>query len=450
MMRSLVFKLTLGFLLVGITGAGLVAIITSQRTELAFDRFVNSRNHQEVAEILGSYYVQEGSWAGVDAFIAANPYLDQHSPQMVLLDNSQQLVFGRQADYEAWLAEHDSLDERWVLEVDGRSIGTVVVVPTEGGQFGHFDLENEFLRNVASSSLLSALIAGFIALVMGVVLARSLTQPIQALTAVTKTMAAGQLGQKVDVRSRDEVGQLAASFNQMSAELAHASQLRRQMTADIAHDLRTPLSVLGGYMEGLKEGTLTGSKTLYTIMYEEVAHLQHLVDDLRTLSLADAGELPLNKRAIDPKALLERAGLAYVMKAQEKGVGLRVAAPDELPSVIIDVERMTQVFNNLVSNALRHTSAGEIVLAAAAQNGQVQLEVRDSGVGIAPAALPHIFDRFYRLDPARQRSTDGSSGLGLAIAKAIVEAHEGRITAVSALGEGTTFVVSLPVLPSAF
>ena len=178
--------------------------------------------------------------------------------------------------------------------------------------------------------------------------------------------------------------------------------------------------------------------------------MQHLVDDLRTLSLADAGELPLNKRAIDPKALLERAGLAYVMKAQEKGVGLRVAAPDELPSVIIDVERMTQVFNNLVSNALRHTSAGEIVLAAAAQNGQVQLEVRDSGVGIAPAALPHIFDRFYRLDPARQRSTDGSSGLGLAIAKAIVEAHEGTLTAVSAVGEGTTLVVSLPVAPAPF
>jgi two-component system sensor histidine kinase BaeS len=284
-----------------------------------------------------------------------------------------------------------------------------------------------------------------IALLLGLLLARTLTRPVAALTEATRAMAAGDLHQVVDVQSRDEIGELAQSFNHMSADLARASTLRKQMTADLAHDLRTPLSILSGYTEGLQEERLNGSPAIFAIMHDEVQHLQRLVDDLRTLSLADAGELPLNLRLVDPAALVERTALSHYITAQERGVEIRVDAVANLPSVHVDTDRMAQVLNNLVGNALTHTAAGTIHLTARTQNGSVALAVQDAGAGIAAEDLPFVFDRLYRGDKARQRSREGSSGLGLAIAKAIVEAHGGTITVDSAPGQGSTFTVILPV-----
>jgi two-component system sensor histidine kinase BaeS len=293
----------------------------------------------------------------------------------------------------------------------------------------------------------SAAVAVLIALLLGAFLARSLTRPIHELTTATKVLASGRLDHQVVVRSRDEVGELAASFNQMSLELAQAARARRQMTADLAHDLRTPLSILRGYTEGLGDGRLQGSSALYQLMHGEVVHLQRLVDDLRLLSLADRGALTLSRRPVDPAALLERAGLAHFVQAEEKGIALRVEVAEDLPAVDVDTDRLAQVLNNLVSNALRYTDTGEVVLSASARQGRIVLEVRDTGSGISPEDLPHVFDRFYRADPSRQHGDeDGASGLGLAIAKAIVEAHDGTISVASTLGEGTALSVSLPAL----
>jgi two-component system, OmpR family, sensor histidine kinase BaeS len=327
-----------------------------------------------------------------------------------------------------------------------------------------------FLSRVTWAAAISAGIAALIALILGVLLARTLTRPIRELTAATQAMARGKLDQRVTVRSRDEIGELATSFNKMSADLAHASQLRKQMTADLAHDLRTPLSILLGYTEGLQDGRLQGSSTLYTIMHGEVEHLQRLVEDLRVLSLADAGELPLNRRAVDPSALLERTGLAYIDQAQQQGITLRVEPNEALPSITVDTDRMTQVLNNLVSNALRYTTQGEIVLSADQQNNDegrktkeessaaqsfvlrpsslVVLRVRDTGSGIEAQDLPFIFDRFYRADQSRQRVDSNASGLGLAIAKAIVEAHGGTLAVESRPNIGTTFTITLPATAS--
>ena len=304
--------------------------------------------------------------------------------------------------------------------------------------------ESFFLRNVNQATGLAALIAALLALALGILLSRALTRPLRELTSATEVMSAGQLGAQVNVYSQDEIGKLASSFNQMSSELAEASRLRKQMTADIAHDLRTPLTVLRGYTEGLSEGSIQGRPELYQLLHQEVAHLQRLVEDLRTLSLADAGELPLARRAVDPKALLERAGLAHVMQASQKDVDLRVEAPELLPSVAVDLERMTQVLNNLVTNALRHTSEGKITLSATSSNSFVTLQVADTGAGIAGDDLQHIFDRFFRADGSRRRGGLAQSGLGLAIAKAIVEAHGGTIQAESTPGEGSRFTIQLP------
>jgi signal transduction histidine kinase len=246
------------------------------------------------------------------------------------------------------------------------------------------------------------------------------------------------------VRSRDELGELAQAFNQMSTDLAHATQLRRQMTADIAHDLRTPLTVIGGYVEALRDQVLLPTPERFDMIYGEVQHLQQLVDDLRTLSLADAGELRLTRHPIEPRALLAEVAALFQHRADQQHIALRVDAAENLPAINIDEGRFVQVLSNLIANALRYTpDGGHITLGAVDRSGGVQLIVRDDGAGISPEALPHIFDRFYRADQSRQQES-GESGLGLAIARSIIEAHGGTITVESEVGQGSTFAVCLP------
>ncbi len=446
-MRSLAFKLTLAFLLIGIMGVGVFALLVGQRTQREFERYLSDRDQAVLMRALGEYYERNDGWLGVGDAIANTPPYSFYSQGTVLADNAGTVQMGN-ADFPVGSAmPQDKLSDARVLRDEGKIIGYALFIPIRDTR-GVTPIDPEFFQRILSAAAISAGITVLIALVLGAILARTLTRPLSELTAATKAMAGGNLNQHVTVRSRDEIGQLAKSFNQMSSDLAGSIQMRKQMTADLAHDLRTPLSILRGYTEGLKEGRLEGDPALYDVMHGEVEHLQHLVEDLRMLSLADAGELTLNKRSVDPKALLERTGLAYFVQAEQQGIALRVDAPENLPSINVDTGRMTQVLNNLVSNALRHTKAGEVVLSASSEHNHVQLRVSDTGSGIAPEHLPHVFDRFYRADPSRQRasSSDGeSTGLGLAIAKAIVEAHGGTISATSVVGKGTTMIVALPM-----
>jgi two-component system sensor histidine kinase BaeS len=471
-MRSLTAKLTLAFLLVGLTGAILVAVLVGQRTRSEFDRFLSERDRAALVQALGNYYATQNSWAGVGAMLARTPPLDIYSRGVVLADTRGVIVIGNRTNAVGQSIPAATLNAGTRIQVNGQPVG-FVLFPTPNdrpNEPGPPPPDVAFLSRVTWAAAISAGIAALIALILGVLLARTLTRPIRELTAATQAMARGKLDQRVTVRSRDEIGELATSFNQMSADLAHASQLRKQMTADLAHDLRTPLSILLGYTEGLQDGRLQGTSTLYTIMHGEVEHLQRLVEDLRVLSLADAGELPLNRRAVDPSALLERTGLAYIDQAQQQGITLRVEPNEALPSITVDTDRMTQVLNNLVSNALRYTTQGEIVLSADQQTNDqgrktkeessaaqsfvlrpssfVLLRVRDTGSGIEAQDLPFIFDRFYRADQSRQRVDSNASGLGLAIAKAIVEAHGGTLAVESRPNIGTTFTITLPATAS--
>lgn len=448
MMRTLTWKLTLAFLLVGVIGAILVAVLVGQRTRSEFNRFVSDRNQTALLEMLADYYAARGGWEGIGAEVGSRWMLDPYSRGNILADARGVVVLGNRDFRSGQRLPEGAVGGAAPVQVAGRTVGYLLSAPPGGERPSRpppFRAELIFLQQVAWASAVSAAIAALIALILGVLLARTLTRPIRELTAATQAMAGGQLDQRVAVRSRDEIGELATSFNRMSADLARASRARRQMTADLAHDLRTPLSILRGYTEGLKDGRLGGAPALYAVMHEEVEHLQRLVEDLRVLSLADAGELPLNRRAVDPAALLERAGLAYFVQAEQQGVALRVEADPALPSIAVDTDRMAQVLNNLVSNALHYTPRGEIVLAASSAGQRVYLRVRDSGVGIAAEDVPLIFERFYRADKARQRSDGSASGLGLAIVKAIVEAHGGAVAVESLPGVGTEFTIALPV-----
>jgi signal transduction histidine kinase len=333
------------------------------------------------------------------------------------------------------------------VEVDGNVVGYIQFAQRPGMSEARESPEARFLAEVDRAILLSAGAATLLALILGAILASTISRPIQELTAATKVLSGGDLGHQVPVRTKDEIGELANSFNRMSADLAHSNQLRRQMTADIAHDLRTPLSVITGYSEALADGKLPGTPETFEAMHIQAQHLNRLIEDLRTLSLADAGQLSLMQRPVEPRGLLEHTALAYLPVAESRGITLVVEGGD-VPPVMVDPDRLLQVLGNLVSNALRHTgTGGRVALSAVRSNGQVLLRVQDTGPGIPTEDLPYIFDRFYRGD--KSRSSDGASGLGLAIARSLVEAHGGRITVENVPGGGAQFSVSLPLSTAA-
>lgn len=443
-MHSLTVKLTLAFLLVGIIGAVLVAVLVGIQTRTEFDRFRAESDRTALVAALGEFYAAEQSWGGVGELFTRSPELTGISRGVAIADADRVIQLPNRRYQPGEIVDPAQIAASTPITAGQRIVGYLLFDQREPFSADRPPPDVEFLQRVTWAAAASAGVAAILALLLGILLARTLTRPIRELTRATQALASGTLSQRVEVRSRDEIGELGRSFNQMSSDLANASQLRKQMTADLAHDLRTPLSILRGYTEGLQDARLRGSPQLYAIMHGEVEHLQRLVEDLRVLSLADAGELPLNRRLVDPTALLERAALAYMVAAEEQGVALRIEAPESLPSVQIDTDRMAQVLNNLISNALRYTHAGEIALGAAAEDGHVTLTVRDTGSGIALEDLPFVFERFYRADKARQRDDSTSSGLGLAITRAIVEAHGGTIRVASELGKGTTFTITLP------
>jgi two-component system sensor histidine kinase BaeS len=454
-MRSLVVKLTLAFLIVGLTGAVLVAVIVRQRTQSAFNQFILNSDQQILVSTLIQYYQVNGSWKGVgsslEQSLSSQPRdggRGHEQPRtgigFTLVGTDKVIVYSTINGQTGQALTARELEGALPLTVDNENAGWLLL--TSGRRDWAPDTpESEFLKNVTSASLLTAVVASLLALTIGGFLALTLTRSLRELKEATVELAQGKLGKQVKVRSKDEVGELAVSFNQMSRDLERATQLRRQMTADIAHDLRSPLSVITGYAEALSDGKLPGSPEVFAILHQETRHLDRLVEDLRLLSLADAGELPLVLQVMPARVLLERVAARHTVTASQKDIILRIEAPPHLPEIHVDVERMAQVFDNLVLNAFRYTPAGgEIVLSGKTAPDGVLLSVHDNGRGIAPEDMPLIFDRFYRGDKARQLGA-GESGLGLAIAKSIVEAHCGSIMVESTTGAGALFTIFIPL-----
>jgi len=447
--RSLTFKMTLAFLFVSLAGIALVAFLASRITAFEFGNYITEQNQTLLAEQLADYYVTNGGWQDVHQLMprvlggrmmGGGPAADRNP--FVITDAAGVAVLPggglRIGDRIALTLAQTGVP----IVVDGQTVGYVV----EPGEAAQQQMRSLFSRRVNLAILLASVGAVGVSLLLATVLSRSLTRPLHELTEATRQMAQGDLAQQVPVRSEDELGQLAASFNQMSAQLTQSQNLRRQMTADIAHDLRTPLSIILGHAEALRDGVLPAEQATFEIVYDEARRLNRLIEDLRTLSLAEAGELTLALRPVSPETMLERAYTAYLPQARERQVSLRLDTDSQLPLVMVDPDRMAQVLDNLVGNALRHTPIdGRVTLSARPQDHSVCLKVQDTGPGLSEDALVHAFDRFYRGDKARQRQSDAGSGLGLAIVKSLVEAQHGRVWAENLPAQGASFNILLPI-----
>ena len=441
-MRSLAWKLSAAFCLVSLIGIVLVTAVTGQRANAISAELETRVNRNALVDRLEEWYSDRGGWPREQA--RAPRQLQRLEVEWQVVDENGRVILSE------WGRSPPTRQERNAatpLQVDGQTVGYLLLRPTTA-QTQVSEARQSFLDAMRSTLVLGGIGATVASLILGIAIARSLTRPLKELTTATREIAQGELATQVPVRSADEIGELSASFNKMAADLDEAQRLRRQMTADIAHDLRTPLSVILGHAEGLIDGVLPADEEMFSIIHDEAIRLNRLVDDLRTLSLADAGELPLVQRPVAPEELVERAVTIHSVQAQEKAVALQTHVTPNLPEVNVDSDRMAQVLDNLVGNALRYTPTGGAVNVSAARvNGSVQIQVQDSGQGIPAADLPHIFERFYRADKSRQRDGSGS-GLGLAISKSIVEQHGGRISAASQPNHGTTFTIKLPIASS--
>ena len=451
-MKSLSLKLTLAFFLVILTVVGLVGVLTSQATTREFETVVVERIQDDFTAKVTAYYEERGSWQEIMQNLFPRPIQPQQpsapnqqpqpAPIIFALADEKGIIVVPAGDYRPKERMSSAiLSEGTPLEIDGVVVGTIL----QTGQTPELSpTEQRYLDRTNQALLLATGAAAIIALLLGGFLARSLTRPIRALTDATRAVAGGDLTQKIPVRSQDELGELVTSFNQMSANLAQATQSRKQMTADIAHDLGTPLTVLGGYLEAMQEGVLQVTPERIETMHTEITHLQHLVRDLRTLSLADTGQMSLNRNQVETGMLLWRVAASYELAAEEKGVRISVEAGDAPLSIQIDEERMAQALGNLVSNTLRYTPEDGVITLSALliTENQLLITVLDTGTGIAPEDLSRIFERFYRADQARNLVA-GESGLGLAITRSIVEAHGGEISVDSEVGQGTRFEIRL-------
>jgi signal transduction histidine kinase len=445
------------FLVILLAGGG---VFLAGRAALARVQTITSSSLSSTtgiwADRLASHYAEHHSWAGIDAFIHAYPCGDNWGPW----DQSWQLHYVLASNDGAIIAASDParidtslrpIESAAAVAVtaDGEQAGLILVYP--------FDFQPPEYPFLSSSALHSFFFAALAisggSLVIGTVLSRGMSRPLADLTEATRAVAAGDLTVRVQARYPAEAGELAAAFNSMAAELARADELRRNLTADVAHELRTPLSVIRGKLEAMLDGVYPATPDHLEPVLEQIAVLTRLVEDLRLLAQVEAGHLVLDKRAIDMGDLLRDAQVNFTPQASDRGVTLSLELPTELPRVEADERRVAQVLGNLLTNALRHTPQGGQVRLAAKEitttlpTGEVimlQVTVSDTGTGVPPEDIPYIFERFWRRDKSRSRE-GGGTGLGLAIAKQLVELHAGTIAVGGAPGRGSTFTFTLPL-----
>lgn len=442
MLSSLRLRLLGGFLVVALVAVGTVAFLASRTTSGEFHGYVERRiegDFRRIERVLGVHYARARSWDGVQSVVeGAGEVTGDH---VVVVDNAGRVVGDSSGKLVGQEAGRDWQGGPVLIRLPGGPpIGAVYLNPMAGQA-----PDQAFLESVNRSLIVAVGVAGLLALVLTLWLSRGIVAPVESLTAAARRMEQGDLAQRVEVRNGGEVGQLAHAFNAMAEAVARNEALRKHMVSDVAHELRTPLTNVRGYLEAMRDGMMKPTRETLDLVFEEAQLLSRLVEDLQELSLAEAGQLRLERVPVGVGELLERAANAARPGAEQRGLALNVSVAPGLPPVEVDADRIGQVLRNLLNNAMAYTPAGgTVTLAAEQDDGQVQVLVADTGVGIAAEDLPFVFERFYRADRSRARAT-GGSGLGLTIARRIVEQHGGIISVRSEVGKGTTFAFTLPV-----
>lgn len=456
MFNRLSVRLSLAFLLTAWIGIAAMLLVVQRTLDAGFRQYVTARDSgispDQLAR-LESYYAANGSWTGAEGVLSvrgsgsgfgaggANGAGQGRGASLSIASANGMIAASTNAALVGFQLDADSLAAATPLTVDGVQVGWLYrespgIQALGAAEVAFLDESNRWLT-------LAGLGGTGLALIVGVILAYTLAHPLRELTRAVRDLSIGQLGRQVSVRGTTEVNALAAEFNTMSQALSEAESLRQRMAADIAHELRTPVSVLRGHLEAMLDGVYPLDGAHLAVAHDQTIHLARLVEDLRVLTLAEAKRLPLERVQIDPSALVAQILEAFEPLALDGEIRLiREIAPN-LPTVYADVTRIRQVLSNLLTNAVRHTPAGgEIAVQVTRTQEGVRFSVANTGSKLSEGEAAHAFQPFWRAETARERDS-GGSGLGLAISKEIIALHGGSMT-VEPGADRVTFVFLLP------
>ena len=463
--HSFRFRLLLAFVLVIVAATGAVYFFIGQTAAAEIRRYTERSAEARIGRVgfeLYRHYREYGSWEGIQPFV--EQWGSLYGRRIILTDAGGVVVADSEGKLLGEQYQSDSPGRRLSPRREGVTAGVLYISPEpstsqptpsfrEGAAPGFpspglspdFPSPLGLSRSIGRFLLWGTLLAIAIALVFTFFLSRRISAPVKALALAAGRLGRGDLSQRVLLKDKGEMGELAHAFNSMATDLERAEKMQRDMVADVAHELRTPLSNIRGYLEAIHDGVIRSDADAILSLNEEASLLSRLVDDLQELSLAEAGALKLDCQTVDIGNVIKQTVATKQTQAAAKGVSLSTELPDRLPLVNIDSRRTSQVLRNLLENAIAHTgNGGSIAVSAEEQNSQVKVSVTDTGEGIPAEDLPHIFERFYRVDKSRTRVT-GGSGLGLTIARRLVEAQGGSIEVQSQPGKGSRFTFTVPV-----
>jgi len=466
MRLTLQSRLILSFMIIVLATSSAFVLLSNRLIVSRFTDLVarsGQSNARKVAPILENYYSRNGSWEGVDTLLnnivafqekqarelppgletpLLNQFVTENRDRLILLADGE--IIADTVPSRGGIIERALVRKYGVpLVVSGKQVG-IVAAPNAFGIFT--DLQARFLRDVNRTLLAAAALAILAVVIVAIIQSQSIVLPIRQLSRAALKVAKGDYSQRVNVDRNDELGEMANAFNTMAADLAKQQEIRHQSMADIAHELRTPLSVLQIDLESLEDGLMEFTPENVRLIRNEASYLNALVEDLRLLSQVDAGELRFELAPTEIGSIVREIVERERQLMREKELTLEYLLPPGELYVNGDVQRITQVLINLINNAVQHTaSGGKILISAAKVDSFVEIRVQDNGEGIPADDLPHVFDRLYKVEKSRSRNKSGT-GLGLTIVRSLVEAQGGKITVESREGYGSTFTLRFPLL----
>lgn len=447
MIYSVRWQLLLSMVAVILITVGMTAFFANQAANAEIAR-VQDRDEivrdQRLTTMVTRDYLQNGGWSDTQGILEDAAQL--FGERVVVANDNGTVVADSHQSFIGRQMEPDISSRASVLVAGERTrLGTLLISPSLPST-----KQTPATTDLATSSpslslllILSGLLAVGVAMILTFFVSHRILSRVESLSRVSRLAAHRDFSGRAEVTSRDEVGELARTFNSMVEELSRTEELRRNLVADVAHELRTPVTNIRGYVEGISDGVIKPDNTTLDSIHSETLLLARLIEDLQDLALAESGQMQLRFQPCNLANLVRSASSSMQPSALAKQVGLTVTESSEI-FIDADPQRISQVLRNLLVNALMHTPAeGQIQIKANQQNGNAMVSIKDTGSGIPLDDLGHIFDRFYRVDKSRSRST-GGVGLGLTITKRLVEAHQGTIEAFSSEGQGTEVVVTLP------